>query len=117
MVLKSRNVSFRNIVSIEETCTYTTSPENPEWTQLEQKAKVTAFPYGVSGSIEKYLSDKFVTNAIKGQAIMENAILRVTSEAEGAYKSFLQETEDAYEKLKFETEQVLSSSSNYISNI
>ncbi len=118
MVLKSRNVSFRSIVSIEETCTYTPSPDNPaEWTQFKQEATVTAFPFGVAGSIERYLSDKFVSNAIKGREIMDNAILRVTSEAEGAFQNFMQETGEVYEKIKFETEQVLNASSNYISNM
>jgi len=80
MVLSSRNVSFSDLIQLEETCTYTTHPENRDWTHFSQDAKITAFPFGIKGKIEKFCLDKFVSNATKGREIMEQAISRVKME-------------------------------------
>ena len=63
MKLKSCNLSYDNIVKIEETCIYTENKENPGWTDFKQEAEVHAYPFGVSNKIEKFLTSKFVRNA------------------------------------------------------
>jgi len=80
MVLRSRNISFADLLQVDETCTYTTHPENKDWTHFSQDAKITAFPFGIKGKIESYCLDKFKTNAAKGREIMEQAIARVKLE-------------------------------------
>jgi len=80
MVLQSRNISYADLIQLEETCTYTTHPENKEWTHFSQDAKITAFPFGIKGKIESYCLDKFVSNATKGREIMEQAIAKVKSQ-------------------------------------
>lgn len=77
MTLRSQNISYQNVVKIEESCVYTVNSENPGWTDLKQEAIVHAYPFGVANSIEKFLANKFVTNAPIGRQIMENTVLRV----------------------------------------
>lgn len=80
MVLASSNVSFSEIIKVEEVCTYTPHPENNKWTHFNQTAKFTAFPFGIKGSIESVCMDKFKKNAEKGREIMEQAILTLNQE-------------------------------------
>eukprot|EP01101_Sappina_pedata_P012270 TRINITY_DN83_c0_g1_i1.p2 TRINITY_DN83_c0_g1~~TRINITY_DN83_c0_g1_i1.p2 ORF type:complete len:188 (+),score=70.75 TRINITY_DN83_c0_g1_i1:118-681(+) len=82
MTLKGKNISFNNLVEAEETCTYTVDPNNHNWTLFKQEMKVTAFPFGVAGSLENYSVQKFVENAEKGRLIMEAAIDRVKEETQ-----------------------------------
>eukprot|EP00026_Physarum_polycephalum_P016927 Phypoly_transcript_17977.p1 GENE.Phypoly_transcript_17977~~Phypoly_transcript_17977.p1 ORF type:complete len:204 (+),score=16.32 Phypoly_transcript_17977:131-742(+) len=74
MVLSSSNVSFSDIIKVEEVCTYTPHAENPTWTNFSQFGKFTAFPFGIKGSIESLCLDKFKNNAAKGREIMEQAV-------------------------------------------
>lgn len=98
MVLKSKNVTYEGIVTIEETCTYTVNPENSTWTNLKQEAIVHAYPFGVAGKIEKFLAGKFIANAPLGREIMETAVSRV--EVRNSLKerldSLLNETRNIY---------------------
>ena len=80
MILSSRNISYDNVVTIEEQCVYTVNEENPAFTDLTQTALVHAYPYGVAGRIEKFLTGKFVANAPLGRTIMENTVKRVEYE-------------------------------------
>mmetsp|Transcript_174 Transcript_174/g.597 ORF Transcript_174/g.597 Transcript_174/m.597 type:complete len:241 (-) Transcript_174:60-782(-) len=103
MVLQARNVTFQNIASIEETCTYTVSAHSAAHTNLVQEAKVTAFPFGVKGTIEKFLGDKFKSNAVAGRKIMDKAIERVMDEYKEAYDKFRTETGDYLKNIRSET--------------
>ena len=87
MTLKSRNISYDSIVKIEESCVYTQNSANPTWTDLTQKAVVHAYPFGVSGKIENFLTGKFVRNAPLGREIMENTVKSV--EEDNIFKSAL----------------------------
>ncbi|GAM16855.1 hypothetical protein SAMD00019534_000300, partial [Acytostelium subglobosum LB1] len=82
MVLKSKNLSFSNILGLEEVCTYTPDPNNNEWTHFKQEATVTASIFGVAKKVESFCLDKFKANAQKGRNVMEQAILKVKREAE-----------------------------------
>lgn len=80
MVLSSSNVSFSEIIKVEEVCTYTPHPDNYNWTHFNQTAKFTAFPFGIKGSIESVCMQSFKKNAEKGRDIMEQAILTIKQE-------------------------------------
>jgi len=83
MVLSTKNISFDNVMTIEEICTYTKHPENPDdWTQFKQEIKVTAFPYGFRSTLENFFMQKLTQNASKGRAIMEETILRIRNETD-----------------------------------
>merc|ERR1711907_300087 len=88
-ILKARNITFESVATIEETCTYTENSEN-KFTNFLQQAEVRAYPFGVKGQIEQFLTNKFVNNAPLGQVIMENTVERVKS------KSFLDSLGDAW---------------------
>lgn len=81
MTLHSKNISYDNVVTIEETCVYRPNEINPDHTDLRQTALVHAYPYGVSNRIEKFLTGKFVTNAPLGRVIMERTVKNVEYEA------------------------------------
>ena len=34
MTLRSQNISYQNVVKIEESCVYTVNSENPGWTDI-----------------------------------------------------------------------------------
>ncbi|GAM17630.1 hypothetical protein SAMD00019534_008050, partial [Acytostelium subglobosum LB1] len=87
MTLRTKNLSFTNIMGVEEVCTYTPDPDNADWTQFKQEAKVTANVFGVASSIERFCIDRFKTNAQRGRNIMESAILKVKLEAEETVQS------------------------------
>lgn len=98
MVLQSRNISYADLLQLEETCTYTTHPENNQWTHFSQDAKITASPFGIKGKIESYCRDKFVSNATKGREIMEQAIARVKLQQQ-SLQGFAEESIDNLERV------------------
>eukprot|EP01115_Flamella_aegyptia_P002250 TRINITY_DN136261_c0_g1_i1.p1 TRINITY_DN136261_c0_g1~~TRINITY_DN136261_c0_g1_i1.p1 ORF type:complete len:215 (+),score=35.10 TRINITY_DN136261_c0_g1_i1:71-715(+) len=82
MILKSTNVSYGNILRIDETCTYTQNKENPLMTDYKQEVGCKAFPFGLQKTIENFVGNKITNNAQKGLKIMENAIDKVRTEFE-----------------------------------
>jgi hypothetical protein len=80
MVLRSQNLSFSDLIRLEEVCTYAPHPEDSTWTHFTQEAKVTAFPFGIKGKVESFCLEKFKKNAAKGREVMEQAIARVKLE-------------------------------------
>lgn len=96
MTLKSRNISYDSIVKIEERCHYTENKNNSTWTDLHQEAVVHAYPFGVSGNIEKFLTSKFIRNAPLGRQIMEHTVKSVEEENDlkNTFSSLIKETKD-----------------------
>jgi hypothetical protein len=94
----------------DQCCKLQKSVENPQWTSFLQEAKVTAFPYGVAGTLESFFANKFRTNAIKGRQIMELAIDRVKTESAQAFGKIA----DASEHLKTEAGGVLGKAEDYL---
>jgi len=97
LILSAKNISFSNLVEMEETCVYQASKEQDDWTYFEQQAAVTAYPWGVARKMEKFCVDSFKVNAQKGKDIMEEAIRRVKEETvplgiatQGLYKGVLE---------------------------
>jgi len=74
MVLTSQNHSFCDLITVQETCTYTPHVENQAWTNFSQHATFTAFPFGIKGKLESVCHSAFTKNAAKGREIMEQAI-------------------------------------------
>mmetsp|Transcript_22164 Transcript_22164/g.30916 ORF Transcript_22164/g.30916 Transcript_22164/m.30916 type:complete len:221 (-) Transcript_22164:1075-1737(-) len=99
MVLRARNLSFNNLVLMEEMCTYTRNKENRLWTSLAQQAKVSAFPYGVSKKIEEFSVQTFRQNAAKGREFMEQAITKLQKEAEEKLNAVEEIISNDFEKL------------------
>jgi hypothetical protein len=104
MTLVGRNISFKNLIEVEETCIYTPHKNNNNWTFFEQNAKVTAFPWGVARKIEEFFCNSFTKNALKGREIMEDAIARVKQE----YETNMKHVDDFTTKLKQEADELSS---------
>jgi uncharacterized protein involved in tolerance to divalent cations len=72
LLLKSTNLSFRSIATVEETCIYTAHPENINLTKYQAKAKVTAFIPMLSKKFESFSVSRGTETAAKGIRAVEN---------------------------------------------
>eukprot|EP00244_Chara_vulgaris_P012336 TRINITY_DN6430_c1_g1_i1.p1 TRINITY_DN6430_c1_g1~~TRINITY_DN6430_c1_g1_i1.p1 ORF type:complete len:198 (+),score=29.70 TRINITY_DN6430_c1_g1_i1:416-1009(+) len=75
MELVSRNVTLKDFLEVEERCTYTPHPANPDWTLFRQEtvircAALTALS-SIAGRIEQRLTERFLQNASRGRETME----------------------------------------------
>ncbi|GLD93662.1 hypothetical protein PINS_up002267 [Pythium insidiosum] len=71
LVLKSTNLSFRSIATVEETCVYSVHPENDALTQYKAEAKVTAFVPMLSKKLESFSVSRGADTAAKGIRAIE----------------------------------------------
>lgn len=77
LVLMSTNLTFSNIMSVQETVRYMPDPRNPSKTLFRQDAKITA--YGAlsrfaNGMMEDFTIDRFRQNALRGRAGFEGVL-------------------------------------------
>ncbi|CAN8007411.1 unnamed protein product [Ixodes pacificus] len=70
--IDAHNESFSSRVGINENCTYSVHPENPEWTCFEQSASldVKSF-FGFENAVEKLAMKQYSQNISKGKEIIE----------------------------------------------
>jgi hypothetical protein len=89
MVMRTTNHTFSSLIQVHETCTYTPSPENPEWTMFKQDVSIHVVPYEkipkLNEIIEDFTMKKFLENAQKGRNIMEQTIATLQKEAEATF--------------------------------
>jgi hypothetical protein len=77
LVMRGRNYTFRNIIEIEETCTYRPHPVNPtKWTEFIHRAE---FRVGrglglLAGRLEESARDSALGKSMTGVNVMENLI-------------------------------------------
>lgn len=69
VVLKSVNLTCANLLRINETCTYTSSPTAPQETLFQSSSKIRAFTYfqRLSNKIEDWSADTIQSNAKRGK--------------------------------------------------
>jgi len=103
MELTATNVSFRQVIEMQEKCEYTVHKENKDWTNFIQEAKVTVFTYGISRKVEEMCAQMFRQNASKGRDLMEQTIARIKQETEEK----LLAVEEFSNRMKKETEEKL----------
>jgi len=82
MELRSRNLSLQALMEVTEVCCYTVEKSRSDWTDFQQDATITAFPFGLQKRLESWSLANFQQNALKGQEVMELAIARIKREAE-----------------------------------
>jgi len=96
MVMRSRNLSFSNFIQVHETCTYTPSPENDQWTMFKQDVSIKVVPYERIPKLTQLIEDvsikKFTENAQKGRQIMEQTIAAIKKEAEATFTKLTETT-------------------------
>ncbi len=70
---------------MEEICTYTPDPDNPNHTLFRQDMRIKAFVWGVSGQIEHLAMESFKKNALVGRAIMMEAVQLIPAALSGRF--------------------------------
>jgi hypothetical protein len=65
MTTYTRNIGYTSIMSIEEKCTYRSSPENGDWTEMKREACINSSVYGFSYALQKFGLERFKSNAAK----------------------------------------------------
>ncbi|RLN98518.1 hypothetical protein BBJ28_00022236 [Nothophytophthora sp. Chile5] len=71
LVLKSTNLSFRSVATVEETCVYSVHPDDANTTLYEAEAKVTAFVPLLSKKLESFSVSRGAETAAKGIRAVE----------------------------------------------
>ncbi|XP_067095587.1 PRELI domain containing protein 3B-like [Osmerus mordax] len=80
--LKSSNISFTNMVSVDEKLTYRPHPQDPDKTVLTQEALITVKGFSLSSYLEGLMANTISANAGKGREAMEWVIRRLNAEIE-----------------------------------
>uniref|UniRef100_H3D381 PRELI domain containing 3B n=2 Tax=Tetraodon nigroviridis TaxID=99883 RepID=H3D381_TETNG len=80
--LKSTNISFTNMVSVDEKLTYKPHPQIPEKTVLTQEALISVKGVSLSSYLEGLMAKTISVNASKGREAMEWVIRRLNTEIE-----------------------------------
>ncbi|XP_005941197.1 PRELI domain containing protein 3B [Haplochromis burtoni] len=80
--LQSTNISFTNLVSVDEKLTYKPHPQNPEKTVLTQEALISVKGVSLSNHLEGLMAKTISVNASKGREAMEWVIRRLNTEIE-----------------------------------
>ncbi|KAF6089016.1 PRELI domain containing 3B [Phyllostomus discolor] len=82
MELQSTNISFTNMVSVDERLTYKPHPQNPEKTVLTQEAIISVKGVSLSSYLEGLMASTISSNASKGREAMEWVIHKLNAEIE-----------------------------------
>lgn len=87
MEMVTRNVTLKDFVSVEEKCSYTPHPQNPNWTLLRQETYISCRTLSALASmaekIEQRCAEKFQQNSIKGREVMEHVCAYLEAESNG----------------------------------
>uniref|UniRef100_I3MHV3 PRELI/MSF1 domain-containing protein n=5 Tax=Marmotini TaxID=337730 RepID=I3MHV3_ICTTR len=82
MELKSTNISFTNMVSVDERLIYKPHPQDPEKTILTQEAIISVQGVSLSSYLEGLMATTISSNASKGREAMEWVIHKLNAEIE-----------------------------------
>jgi hypothetical protein len=78
LTMHGRNYTFRNMIEIEETCTYKQHPDNPNWTQFIHRSEFRVGRLGyLSSKLEESARDSAFGKSNVGVDVMERLIERL----------------------------------------
>ncbi|KAM9296981.1 PRELI domain containing protein 3B [Gastrophryne carolinensis] len=80
MELKSTNITFTNMISVDERLVYKPHPEDDKKTVLTQEAIITVKGVSLSSYLEGMMANTISSNANKGRDAMEWVIGRLNTE-------------------------------------
>lgn len=74
--MKSTNLTYANILTVEETCTYKKSSNDPQTTIFSQEVQINSFNAMAHfrNMIEDFCVKRFQANAQRGKAALENVL-------------------------------------------
>lgn len=93
LVMKSRNISFENLIQVHETCVYDTHTGEEGTTRFTQQAKIVVPVWGFSERVENLTLDNFHKNAKKGLEAMENICQAIAKDIKQETIDFLKKKE------------------------
>lgn len=85
LILQTTNLSFRDLIVVEETCKYFPHSTDLSQTVLHQEARVMACLGGfthIKNVIEEFCVSRFCVNAKRGKAALENVLERLSLKKE-----------------------------------
>ncbi|XP_030068828.1 PRELI domain containing protein 3B [Microcaecilia unicolor] len=80
--LRSSNITFTNMVSVDERLIYKPHPQDPEKTVLTQEAIISVKGVSLSSYLEGLMANTISSNANKGRDAMEWVISKLNTEIE-----------------------------------
>jgi hypothetical protein len=82
----SRNLTYSNLITVEEICSYRANESNPNGTVFSQEVKVNSFNAisQIRNMIEDFCVSQFMSNAAKGRLALEQVLERLYKEASDA---------------------------------
>jgi len=86
MMLRTRNLTFNNIINLDETVTYRTHPEDESKTVLTQETAITVKNVPLTNYMEGLLANTMSGNAHKGRQAIEWVIRHMNNLSEEAQK-------------------------------
>ena len=95
LVMRGRNYTFRNLIEIEETCTYRQHPERPNWTEFIHRSEFRVGKLGyLNGKLEESARDSALKKSNVGVDVMEKLISSLhLSEWRSEGKKLMQQVE------------------------
>jgi len=85
MIVKSSNLSGSSVMTVEETCTYSQCPQQPQRaTHYKQEARITAFLPLVASRFESYSVQSLSSKSKEGMAVVERLCQKIQHSADGA---------------------------------
>jgi len=83
LVLRSRNLTFCDVISVDETLVYTRHPEHPTKTLLTQETIVNVYGVPLASYCESMLAKSMAGNASTGRKGLEWVINKMQQESQG----------------------------------
>ncbi|XP_016841865.1 protein slowmo [Nasonia vitripennis] len=94
MVLRTRNLTFYNYITVDETVTYTPHPQDTSKTLLTQEAVVKVHGVPLTHYMEDLLTSKISFNAGKGRQAIEWVIDKIDAEVKDLANSAAKTTDE-----------------------
>lgn len=87
LVLKSTNLTYSHLLTVEETCTYEANSPN-DYTKFTQEARIRSFSAWnyLRESLEDFSVNRFQANAHKGRAALENVLHGLINDTKNLFK-------------------------------
>ena len=89
-MLRTRNLTFNNIINLDETVTYRTHPEDKSKTLLTQETAITVKNVRLTNYMEGLLASTMNSNAHKGRQAIEWVIRQMNNLSEEAQNKVAQ---------------------------
>lgn len=109
MRVKTKNLTWSSIVSIEEFIVYKQHPDSESMTLLSQEAKVKVFGVSFKDYCENLITTTIEANAAKGRQAMEQVIAKINKEVQDLANELEQsksKINEEFEHLKLEVKDI-----------